>query len=127
MTNSVYPPLAGQDSQSASAPTQPFAGQAPVITDTAQSLAAITQYQCCALTPTGITPYVDATHTKDQLVVAANAASGASKVVGYYTSGHFNHAALSWPAEYDTEAKRKAFVVGTSIHIGHLLNNAVGA
>jgi hypothetical protein len=127
MSNTVYPPLAGQDQQTSAAPTQPFAGQAPVITDTATSLAAIAQYEVCALTATGITPYVDATHTKDQMVVAANAASAASKVVSYYKSGHFNHAALTWPAEYDTEAKRKAFVNGTSIYIGHLLNNPVGA
>ncbi len=127
MANTVYPPLAGQDQQTASAPTQPFAGEAQIITNTTVSLAAITQYQVCALTDTGITPYVDAEHTKDQIVIAGNAASAAAKVVGYYQSGNFNHAALSWPAEYDTEIKRKALVIGTGISLGHLLNNAVGA
>ncbi len=122
-----YPPIAGQDSQSASAPTQPFAGEAPIITDSAAALAAIVQYEACALTPTGITPYVDATHTKDQLVIAGNAAAaaGAGYRVGYYTSGKFNHEVVTWPAEYDTWLKRKAFVAGTNINIGHLLPNPV--
>ena len=125
MTNPTYPPRAGQDSQSTSAPTQPFAGEAPIITDSAESLAAIVQYEVCALTPDGITPFLDAEHTKDQMVVAGNAASASGKRVGYYTSGRFNHEALTWPAEYDTLLKRKAFVSGTNINIGHLLPNPV--
>lgn len=127
MSNTVYPPLAGQDSQSASAPTQPFCGQAPINAGSTVSLATVAQYEVCALTPTGITPYVDEDHTKDQLVIAANAGTGAGKVIAYWRDGDFNHAALTWPAEYDTEAKRKAFVNGTGISVGHLLNNPVNA
>jgi hypothetical protein len=60
-------------------------------------------------------------------VIAANAASGTGKVVSYYTSGKFNWEVVTWPAEYDTLEKVKAFVSGTNINVGHLLENGVNA
>jgi hypothetical protein len=115
-----WPPVAGNDGQSRAAATQPFAGEAPIVTDSAPALAAVAYLQVCALTPTGITPYVDATHSRDQLVVAAVAAA-IGEGCPFYAAGKFNHAALTWPAEYDTLAKRKALCVGSMIHVAGLL------
>lgn len=102
-----------------SIPFQLFAGQAPIITDSAPALAAVLKYQLLALTATGVTPYVEATHTHDQAVIAAQAA-GIGKQVPYWNAGKFNHAAVIWPVGLDTLAKRKAFLNGTMLHAGHL-------
>ena len=48
-----------------------LAGDAPVTTDAAPALADVTKYQLLALTATGVTPFVVATHTADQAVIAA--------------------------------------------------------
>lgn len=120
MSNVTYPPIAGTDTQSRNAPGQPFIGEAPIVSDSAPALAAIVKYQACALTPTGITPYVDATHKREQLVIAAHAAGNGAQC-GFYSAGKFNHAVITWPAEYDTYAKRKALCIGSMIHVGHLL------
>lgn len=121
-TNSVYPPQAGSDLQTKAAAVQLFVGEAPIIAGTATSTAAITQYQLCAILAAGtIAPYVDADHEPNQAVVASIAASAGSKQVTYYNAGHFNHEAITWPAEYDTFAKRKGFLIGTPLNVGKLL------
>jgi len=103
-------------------PEQLFAGDSPVVSDAAPALAAIAKYQVCALTATGITPFVVGTHTAAQGVIAAQAASGASVQTPFFKAGYFNHAVLGWPAgaTLDTYAERKAFFIGTMIQIGHI-------
>jgi hypothetical protein len=119
----TYPLRAGNQSQDATLRVQPFAGEAPIITDSAPALAGIAYLQACALTPTGITPYVDATHNKSQLVIAA-ATTTIGQRTPYYDAGKFNHEAVTWPAEYNTWQKRQAFVSGTMIKVGHLKPDA---
>ncbi len=118
-----YPTLAGDRDAAFSTPVQLFAGHSEVITDSAPALAAITQYQVCVLLPTGVTPYVPATHTThapDKLVVAqVTVASG--QQCPYYTKGKFNHAVLLWPAAFGTYALRKELVEGSMIQVGHLI------
>lgn len=115
-----FPTLAGSDSQTKAATTQPFAGEAPVVAGNAPALADIDQYELCALVPTGITPYVDATH-EPQMAVIASVGVVSGKACPYYSAGHFNHAAITWPAEYDTLPKRKALLVGSGLHVTSLL------
>lgn len=117
----TYPTLTGDRSQDTAAVVALFAGQAPVVTDSAPALAAIAQYEVCVLLTTGVTPYVPATHTTaapDKLVVAQVAvASGAQ--APYWTHGKFNHNALIWPAALSTYALRKEAVAGGGIQVGH--------
>lgn len=112
--------LAGAEYLAKGAPEQIFAGEAPIITDSAPALATIVKYQVCALTATGITPYVVATHTGQQIVVSAQAAPTGDNCP-YYEGGAFNHAMLVWPAELDTLPKRKALAQGTMVKLRHLL------
>lgn len=91
-----------------------YAGDGPFGTDAAPALAAITKYQFCALTATGITPFVVGTHTAAQGVVAMQpAASGAQ--CPYLHTGYVNHALVTWPnnAALDSYEKRRAFCTGT--------------
>lgn len=116
-----YPKLAGTDATSATAPDQLFVGDSEVITDSAPALAAIAQWEVCVLLPTGITPFVPATHTTqfpDKLVVS-QVAVAIGKQCPYYSAAKLNHVLLKWPAAYDTYAKRKELVQGSMIQIGH--------
>jgi len=117
----VYPLLAGDRDVSIGVPPQIFIGEAPIITDSAPALAAIAQWQLCVLLPTGITPYVTATHTGDALrkIVIAQLAVAIGLQCPYYTAGKFNHNLVIWPAALSTYALRKEFVEGTMIQIGH--------
>lgn len=121
MATTSYPQLAGDRSQDTAAIDAFFIGDAPVGTDSAPALAAITQYQVCVLLATGVTPYVPATHTTaapDKLVVAqVGVASGAQ--CPYYTRGKFNHNMMGWPAALNTYALRKEAFLGSAIEIGH--------
>jgi len=103
------------------APEQLFAGEAPVTTDAAPALAAITKYQLIAVTTTGVTPFVSGTHTADQAFVAAQAAS-IGQQTPYYKSGCFNHEIIGWPAgtALDTYAERKAFFGNRPLSVGKL-------
>lgn len=108
------------------APLQLFAGEAPIITDSAPALVDVQQYEVLALTDTGVRKLdlvgedgVRAADTGLQVVIAAQAAKSGQQCP-YYNAGKFNHAALIWPAELDTLAKRKTFVQGTMLHMGHL-------
>lgn len=108
---------------------QLFAGEAPIITDSAPALVDIAQYEVVILTETGVRkpdlvgeegPPVVAADTGQRVVIAAQAAK-AGQQCPYYTAGKFNHAALIWPDELDTLPKRKTFVQGTMLHMGHLI------
>lgn len=119
----TWPPLAGNDSQTRAAVTQPFAGEAPIITDSAPALAGVAYLQLCYLLPTGITPYdpEDEDHTDLQKLCVAAVTTTTGKQAPYYTAGKFNHEAMTWPAALDTFAKRKDAVMGTMIQLGHLI------
>lgn len=115
-----YPTIAGSDLQTPPSIKQLFAGEAPIMSDSSVALATITQYQLCALTSTGITPFVSGTHTGPQAVVAG--IGGATNArIGYYDAGKFLHEAITWPAGVTTLAARKALVQGSMIKVGHLL------
>lgn len=108
---------------------QLFAGEAPIITDSAPALEDIQQYEVVALTETGVRkldpvgdegPPVVAADTGQVVVIAAQAVK-AGQQCPYWDAGKFNHAALIWPDALDTLAKRKVFVHGTMLHMGHLI------
>lgn len=113
--------LAGSSVYGPNNPVQLFAGEADVITDAAPALADIAQFEICALTTTGVTPFLVGTHTVDQVVIAAVAAAS-GKQCPYYSGGYFNHAVLIWPAgaTLDTYVERKAWLVNRTIKIGHI-------
>lgn len=107
---------------------QLFAGEAPIITDSAPALVDVQQYEVLALTETGVRkidlvgdegPPIVAADTGMVVVIAAQTAKEGQQCP-YYDAGKFNHAALTWPDALDTLAKRKAFVHGTMLHMGHL-------
>lgn len=114
--------------------TQLFAGEAPIGTNHSVALADLDKYQVVVLTPTGLSETFDLVGDMDPALVLPT--QGINCVITaqpaltgqncpYYTSGHFNHAALVWPAALDTLAKRKAFFAGTPIQIGSIHNAAV--
>lgn len=108
---------------------QLFAGEAPIITDSAPALADIEQYEVVILTETGVRkidlegsegpPAIPADDGL-KVVIAAQAAKTGQQCP-YYTAGKFNHEALIWPEDLDTLEKRKVFVQGTMLHMGHLI------
>lgn len=115
--------LAGSDLPATYTPEFLFAGDAPVVTNSAPSLvASIAKYEVAALTDTGVTTFVVGTHTAVQGVIVAQPISAIGQAVPYFSGGFFNHAALVWPAgaTLDTLAERKKFFQGTAIHIGAL-------
>jgi hypothetical protein len=98
---------------------QLFAGEAPITTGNSVATVAVTKYQVCVLTATGLSTNFTGVTTGDKCVIAAQAAE-AGQNVPFYTGGAFNHQALTWPAAQDTLAKRKLFFMGTPITIGDL-------
>ena len=121
----MYPRLAGdRDSASAASP-QIFVGDSEVITDSAPALAVLTQWQVCVLSATGVTPLTDVMVTTNaddvvgKIVVTQVAVDTIGKQAPYYSAAKLNHVLMGWPALLDTYAKRKAFVQGTMIQIGH--------
>lgn len=100
---------------------QLFAGEAPVVTDSAPALAAITKYQLIALTATGVTPFVVGTHTAAQACIAAQPAASGAKCP-FFKAGYFNHAVIGWPANValDSYEKRRAYFIGTMVQIGKI-------
>lgn len=99
---------------------QLFAGEAPIITDSAPALVDIRKWELCSLTVTGVTPYVDGTHEPASAVISAVAVT-AGKQCPYYDAGKFNHEAVIFPAALDTLPKRKAAMHGSMLHFGHLI------
>lgn len=117
--NNPLQDLAADEDLGTMTPFQLWIGEAQIVSDSAPALDDIDKYQVCALTDTGITPFVVADHTANQAVVAAQpAVTGAQ--TPYWNAGKFNHEALVWPVELDTLPKRKAFLIGTMLGVGHL-------
>lgn len=112
-------------------PEQIFAGDAPIVTGNAVAAADLDKYQVVKLTASGLSETFDFTGDMDpalvlptlgmNCVITAQAASSGDNCP-YFSAGFFNHAALSWPAELDTLAKRKAFFANTPIQIGEIKN-----
>lgn len=112
--------LAGSSTYSPSDPSSIYAGEAPIVTGRAPALATITKMMLCALTTTGVTPYVVATHSASQMVLAAeDTASG--KACPYFQKGYFNPAVITWPASLNTLALQKAALMGSELMIERLL------
>jgi hypothetical protein len=101
----------------AGAPPQLFAGEAPIITDSAPALVAVQKWQLLSLTATGVTTF-DGT-AASAVISAIGAAIG--QQVPYYDAGKFNHEVIVWPGTLDTLAKRKVALHGSMIHVGHLV------
>lgn len=120
-------------------PTQLFAGEAPIITDSApldpSETDGVNIYDVLALTNDGTVrrliaadvpasdPQDPPTATADspfRLVVAAQGGQAGDNIP-YYEAGTFNHEALNWPEELDTYQKRKLFCQGTAIRPRHLI------
>lgn len=120
----AYPTLAGDRDTTFTGIEQIFAGHSEVITDSAPALAAVQQYQLCVLLPTGVTPFVPATHTTqapDKLVIAHIAVATVGQPVPYWSKGKFNHELVIWPAGVTTFAARKELVQGSMLQVGHLI------
>jgi hypothetical protein len=104
---------------------QLFAGEAPIVTDSAPALAAIQKWQLCELTPTGVKAFVStgtpATDSTANSAVIAAVGVSIGQQCPYYHAGKFNHEAMVWPAALDTLAKRKVALHGSMILIGHLV------
>lgn len=115
----------GSLAETMAAAKQLFAGEAPIISDSAPALANVQMWQLCALTATGIRPFVwtntpasdDAPRTA--VITAIGGTTG--KQIPYYDAGKFNHEVVVWPAALDTLAKRKAAMHGSMLHFGHLI------
>lgn len=111
--------------------SQLYAGEAPIVTGHSVALADLDKYQVVVLTATGLSETFDFVGDMDpalvlptqgiNCVITAQAATTGQNVP-YFSSGCFNHAALVWPTELDTLAKRKAFFAGTPIQIDSIHN-----
>lgn len=111
----TYPILAGNDSLTLSAPTQVFAGDAPVTTNRAQGGTSVTlaQYTVIAIVADKIVQWDpagsgDVTKAAGILATPLDTVAKPGSWAPYYTGGDFNHAALVWPAAIDTLAERRA-------------------
>lgn len=114
--------LAGGGDLGSFTPEQLFAGDAPIHTDAGISAGDISKYEVVKRTA-GVTLTRTANTGSDtgkDYVIAAQPAVGVGVNVPYFDGGHFNHAALVWPANLSTLALRKAFFQGTPIFIGKI-------
>lgn len=114
--------LAGAGPVAAYAPELLYAGDAPIHTDAGISTTALVKYEVAKRTlgtSIGRVANVGADTGKDYVIVA-QPITGAGVETPYFDAGHFNHAVLTWPADLNTLAKRKAFFQGTPIFIGHI-------
>ncbi len=104
------------------APLQLFIGPWQMSSESAVVLADVAKWQLCAITATGITPFVAGTHTAAQACVATEAVV-AGKRCPYWDSGYFNWEAIGWPAgaQLDTFEEIKAFFAGYNMKFGHLI------
>jgi hypothetical protein len=101
-----------------------FTGAAQTCADSAPSLvASIKKYELIALTDTGVTTFVVGTHNASQAVIASQPITKIGQACPYWNEGEFNNAAIVWPADpaLDSLAKRKAFLNGTNIKVGHTI------
>lgn len=104
---------------------QLWIGGAPVITDAGVSAVVSAKiYELMALLPDAtVTTFIVGTHVPNQAVIAAQAVYAIGQQVPYWNAGKFNHEAVQWPAgvALDSYAERKAFLIGTMLHVGHLI------
>lgn len=101
-----------------------FIGAAQICADSAPSLvAAIQKYELVALTDTGLTTFLVGTHNASQAVIASQPCSAINQQIPYWNEGAFNNDAIVWPidATLDNLAKRKAFLNGTNLKVGHTI------
>lgn len=105
-------------------PFQLWIGGTPVITDSGVSaVAALPIYSLAALMPDNtIVAFDPATHTAKQAVITAVKIEAVGQAVPYWDSGKFNHAAVNFPAAWDTYAERKTGLQGSmGLRVGHLI------
>lgn len=104
-----------------------FVKEGEMCTDTSVSLdASIAQYTLCALTNTGVTAFVVGTHTADQAVLNLQPVTAVGQACPIATEAeNLNHERITWPASLNTYAKRLAFVQGTKLGIGQLINDGI--
>jgi hypothetical protein len=107
-----------------------WAGEAPIMSDSAPGNALFAKYELAALDTTAASPtfgkvvkFVPGTHNATQAVVVQQPITAVGQQVPYWSAGYFNHAALVWPAgvTLDTYPERKAFFTGTQIRVGHVI------
>jgi len=113
---------------------QLFAGEAPIITDSAPALATCKKWELLCLTPTGVRPFVwiaagDAGNDDPRTAVIAAAPIDVTvgKQVPYYDAGKFNVEVVTFPAALSAPADRltklpaiKAAMHGSMLHFAHL-------
>lgn len=114
------PDLAGSDTYTPPTLTPLYGGEAPIVTGREPALATITKYQLIAVTATGVTPYIDGTHTFNQAAIAAQPASTGDGTP-YFMEGYFNEAAIGWPTGFGTTLLRKQKLSGSGIHLEKIL------
>lgn len=126
--------LAASNEHGPYTPEQLFAGDAPIISGSAVLLQDTAKHTVAVLTPTGLsttfdmdgsgaiaTPGVVLPVQGINCVITAQPGLN-TQSVPYFSAGHFNHAALVWPAALDTLAKRKAFFASSPIQVGEITN-----
>lgn len=126
MSKPVFDQLASGALVGTFQPTQLFAGEAPIITDSAPVITApVAKWELCALTPTGIRPFVftntPATDDDPRLAVLSAIDGAVGKQVPYYDAGKFNYAVCKFPAALDTLPKIKAALQGSMLKFAHLI------
>ena len=106
-------------------PPNLFAGEAPIITTTLPLAAstAVVAGQVLAKNASGnlvlhVPAAEDSTAVAVAIAVTAAASSGSVQNIPVYVGGFFNHEALTWHADTNTLAERKAAFEGTPIIIG---------
>lgn len=111
--------LAGNRNLGSFLASQLWAGEAEATTDSAPALAAISQWQLCALTATGIIPFDVAVHTGQQAVISTiGVAIGLQ--CPYWIAGRFIASAIAWPVTINTLPLQKALLIGSQISVGHV-------
>ena len=112
---------------------QLYAGEAPIISDSAVALEDIKLWQLLALTPTGVRPFKwvasgDPTNDDPQTAVISAVAVVAGKRCGYYDAGKYNYEVIVFPDALTDVANPisklpliKAEFHGTMLHFGHLV------
>jgi len=118
--------LAGNGDLGSWAPTDLFAGEKEIVTETPTGTCAtaVTRYQVIALNTSGNFAPQDPDATDTVLQKAIGIAlddCAVGEKVPYYVSGYFNHAALTWDAAITTLAARRAVFTGTEIKIGSVI------
>lgn len=115
--------LAGSGTLGTWTPTQLFAGEADIVTDSGIAAADIAMYQVIAKNAAGkFVPHApSATDGTQTAIGIALQPTKNGNGVQYYTGGCFNHAALGWDSTLDTFEKRQAVFDRTNIQISKII------